>query len=585
MAGKIKPAYLSVGPQPTETIIPLDNSITEPTQKKDLNFNPIFNFDQSFVNSLQDISAVELGSSVPYVSLRLVDFDGSIINDISMNFLHKPVELDKISTKERFGERPLMSLKDIEIKTNLAAGYLYYTEVTLRIKIHSPSLLTNSTLMFFLIPSFPLQLEYGWNSPNDFLNETKEKLLFQVKTYTLTMDTTGQVDLTVEGLALNETFNNIYIGDTGQKIETELTDGKQFAGISRSLEKLNSFMSVIKDVQKQQKEGMNDYDKIKELADGVQDTEKNVRGILSEEFAGLKSELANVVDVYSFGKKKDHKINVIRFHDLVKTMCDGTFAAMGEMFPGISDFTVTYGNFNEKAGGFANKSIAEFPINKEKFDKLLKGKNKNGERVMTVKNFLDLITNEFMENGSYWTSLLTATQKEEFKMPDVAINFTNRRGNTVDLQIVDVNSGIPPTTSLFPSGVASSSLLEDEIRKNNIPIVRLGHANSFIKNISLSQISDQYMKAAFIERMHRDRIESVRSSLLSRDSLETSGTNPITLPLRGTATVLGHTGWKPFRAFYLSTGINIVDAIYKITGVTHKLSSEGFETSIDFMYH
>jgi hypothetical protein len=62
-------------------------------------------------------------------------------------------------------------------------------------------------------------------------------------------------------------------------------------------------------------------------------------------------------------------------------------------------------------------------------------------------------------------------------------------------------------------------------------------------------------------------------------------TTPLQVPLKGSMTVFGHTEWKPLKSFYLSSGMYIIDAVYKITRVTHTLGLEGFSTNIEFIYH
>jgi hypothetical protein len=184
---------------------------------------------------------------------------------------------------------------------------------------------------------------------------------------------------------------------------------------------------------------------------------------------------------------------------------------------------------------------------------------------------------------------LLPDRSKDFVFPDLAINISNRNegGKIVkEISFIDISFGIPNTTSVLKKVASPRPIdVENAVREANIPILRVGHANSFIKNISLSHITDENMRAALIERMHRDRLNNIRSRVPDSQGLQGEPTNPLILPLRGKMTVLGHINWKPFRSFYLDAGIYIVDGVYKILGVTHKLSAEGFESEVDIMFH
>jgi hypothetical protein len=93
------------------------------------------------------------------------------------------------------------------------------------------------------------------------------------------------------------------------------------------------------------------------------------------------------------------------------------------------------------------------------------------------------------------------------------------------------------------------------------------------------------MKAMFIARAAQGSPQDPRLSSLPSNTGDVKPVNAMTLPLKGTATVIGHVAWLPMRAFYLSTGLFMVDAVYKIHKVSHSLSLEGFETKIEFRWH
>lgn len=585
----LTPKYLNksapLNPSTVASTDAITGSLNEPG-------NPIFNFSQDFIDGLQSVSTLELAQSVPFVRLVTVDMDGNDIVDVSAAFFQKAIDMDNVNENRRFSNRPVMSFKEISISTSLASGYLYYNMVKLVIRVHSPEVLRegDGVLMHLMIPGVPLKLEYGWNSPNEFLNQ-KEKLLFQVVSYNMNIDTTGQVDIIIDGMAFNESFKNIIVGDTGQEINSKTITPEQIDSVFRNKKKAEKAIELLKKVQSSGS-GIN-TEVIKNQAESLVPIENRIRkSEFAKKYRQLKKNLK--YQPTNFGVKSKHKVQVITFHDLIKTLCHETFEGMSSLFSGATEFRVIYGNFNINAGKFKGQSIADFPIVKRKLLNLFKDEVEKGQFIPTVGRLFNLIQGQFLENKEYWMGFPGNKEKDVFDMPDIAINFTNHsiteNGKSklvVDLQIIDIHEGIPLTVDKIRK---KETLTPAEFEKailngSDLPTVRLGHAGSFVKNISLAQMTDQNMKASLIARALENRISSVRSTKLPSDNLDASGVTPLTLPLKGTANVLGHIGWKPFRAFFLSAGIYTVSAVYKITKVTHKLNAEGFNTSIEFLHH
>ncbi len=156
----------------------------------------------------------------------------------------------------------------------------------------------------------------------------------------------------------------------------------------------------------------------------------------------------------------------------------------------------------------------------------------------------------------------------------------------MEIGFVDVKSNIPSTISNTLDRKASKSEnREAVIGGSGLPVLKLGHANSFIKNISLSHINNPQIKAALIERMFRKGTADERDNVTREEDRSPATKGPLRLPIKGTAKLLGHPEWKPGRSFYLDTGIFILDAVYRILNVTHTLSAEGYSTEIEFIYN
>lgn len=246
-------------------------------------------------------------------------------------------------------------------------------------------------------------------------------------------------------------------------------------------------------------------------------------------------------------------------------------------------FDIVYGSFNDKCLSYSGKSIADFPIDYERFMLWIKDRSTKGQRTIYVKDLLNTLVSDFLGNDEYIKGA-SKTGGEEFKSPNVVVNFTNI-GDSLSLMIVDVNSGVPITTSELPLGKASSGEVERKFAEKDIPVITLANMNSFIKTIGFQNITDANMETVLIERAMNNSYFSPRDPIFNSELQQAQNTTPLSLPLQGNATVLGHVAWKPFRAFYLSTGIFMVDAVYVIQKVTHVLSREGFETQLEFRYH
>jgi len=565
----------------------------------DFNSNPIFNFDQAFLDGLNSITPPQMGASVPYISLKILDPSGAVLEDLNLGFFHKPFSADQIRSDVRYSERPVMSLKDIQLKADLASGYLYYTNVTLNIKVHRPDALGSTFLIALLFPGMPFLLEYGWSSPNTLL-DTRDILLFAVKTYNIKLDQTGQIDLTIEGTAFNERFGNTLVGDLGvPPVKNQKTTTEELDGLERYRNQVQHYSAYLADMRSRSNSTINDYSIIKEFAEVYKKIENKSRGDVSGKFSTTMKTLRGNSQRRDIGPKL-RGIEVIPLHDLIYTLCNDTFAALGNTISGIQEFRITYGTFNAKAGIYANKSIAEFPIDLKKFKSKIGAGHDNGIHVPTIQFLLNTLQESFLENEDYFKSNLTQKPAnaatftpDVFNKPDVVSHFISRKEGgpdgliVMELYIVDINSGLPITTAALANlNRASQADAEQAVAgATNFPIMRLGHANSFIKTITLTQISDQNMKAALIERMTRDRVVGPRSTITQKESQGAAPVTPLTLPLKGNASVVGHPGWKPFRAFYLSTGFFLIDGVYKITGVTQSLSAGEFNTDIEFMWH
>lgn len=545
----------------------------------------LFRFKADLFDKFHSVSALQRGSAVPYISLHSVNSKGEVIQDLNVDFFFKTIDYANMSQGNRYGERPVMSIKSVELKTSQppGSGYLYFTEVALDLKIHSPTALNDAQVMSLILPGMSHRLVYGWNSVgpngNEFLNE-KQELTFQVTTYDLNYDETGQVELLVRGMALNDEFNNTLVGDTGQTLRNDLVSDRGADGIARKKERNRVFEDHIENL-KDTAGGPISAELIQEIALDYNSREKEARGKITAE---IKTRRKTLEDTASDGN--------FTFHDVVRIMLGPTLEALSsDVWPDVDEFRIVYGDVNEKAqGGGIPNSLAEFPINVERFKSQVNDATRRGVFAFTVKQFLNMLVNNFLENDQLWDENRNQGSDPEnpppFNKPEIVVFFNNRVGDKggriMELLIHDVNFGLPVTTEAVTSGKVSEGERERLILgESGLLPLRLGHAQSFVKKVSLTQVRDNAMKTAMIVSMFQDRQDGPRSSKLPSQANKSIATNPLRLPVQGTIDVLGHVRWKPFKAFYLDAGTPLVTGVYKIMAVKSKLSADGFNTVLD----
>lgn len=571
--------------------------------------NPVYNFDARFIENLQAITNVELGQSVPYISLCSLNLDGSVLDDFNLKFFHKTVDMNQINSSARYPERPELSLKSVRISSDMSAGFIAYTNVTLTLKLHKPDVLTNSTLISLLFPGMPMRLVYGWNSPNDFLNR-KEVQMFAVKTYFATFDISGQVDLVIEGMSFSERFSNVLVGDVAEQVTSadirnpggdEILSNAQINGLFYSKSQIDQYVTYINALRTRQNDGgLRDIKAIEALAQTFQDVQNRASTRIRQKFKQMSDRLSDLRQSnHNYFKGTTRRrggatvtAEYVTVHDIISTLCGDTISSLeGTVLPANKDFRIVYGALNENLGVFANKSIADFPIHWDSFRNTLKEQSTNGKPVPTVQSIFSLLINDYIANEGYWrTNFLPGAQ--DVDIPFVTMNVSshlNGQQEIVQISLIDMHKNIPMTTQRLRGlnqQLASQDQIEQAVLSSaSMPVLRLGNANSFIKSISLSHVNDEGMKAVFINRAVQNSVASPRLPLSPNALLKPINDRAIFLPLKGDMNVLGHVDWKPARFFYLSSGIFFVDAVYKILGFEHEISGEGFSSKISFGYH
>ena len=439
-----------------------------------------------------------------------------------------------------------------------------------------------------------MQLEFGWKnaaSQNILLNKT-EKLSFALKSYNINYSQDGQIDLTIDGTAFNERFNNTLIGDENE-------NGK--GGLSSQYNKIKKYQEYLQTIKNSpDKSAPRDMGLVKKMFDEYETQLTIARGEIRNNF----HKNMNSLQGQSGAQYKERGITLelfknngmITLHDLIKTICEGTFVAF-EKITQTKKTRFIYGLFNDEIGKaeqskFPGQPIADFPIDLALLrEKIGKYAEKGGSDVLTLEAFFNLLIRDFLHDTGYWQKL--ESTKESVRLPHMFLainNYTDKEKNQImDISLIDINHGIPMTSEIIKgSEKLSVGDFEKKLKDKGVPVIKLGHGNSFIQSMKMSNIMDEYMKAALIKRMFDTSSTLTRAWVPPELQNAIAGGDtrtPLHLPLQGSMTVLGCVDFKPFRSFGLISNFFVIDGIYKIMSVTHTLSAGNFTTEIQIMYH
>jgi hypothetical protein len=565
--------------------------------------NPLFTFPKNFDTKLQDITPLELAQSMPYISLELIDLDGKVIKDLSIEYFQSQIDMTKLgSLDQRYPDRPNMSLKGVEIKLDTSnSGFINTFKVRIDIKIHKPSLMTNVDLVSFLFPNAPLRLKYGWsNAKTDSLLNQKECLNISTVDYSISYNEAGEVDLTVNCSAFRDSVGSVYIGDVMTNVATSkmydlFASTYQIDGIERRYKQLEAYLEYVKTEQQKlkdnNKQGSNEYKLLEQYRTSLTNAEQRTRGQIKNNYELLCLDLSHkTTDKEKYMKGNFKKI--VRVRDVVEILCTATLDNIfTNTIPNFKKLSFIFGDFNDDTKVSFFKNIGDFPIIWDRFIKELGvTKTITATQSLTINDLLTKLR-KYITTPANWEPFLKG--QEEVNFPEIEIYMTNRiegagsnEKSIFEIYLMDSKKDIPITTKEMPTGKAASGILKQQIMdKYGIPTIKLGHANSFIKNISFTTNLAPGMKEVLICQTEENRALDMRNFVLPGLAGQFTPQTPLTLPIKGEMTVIGTPEWKPFKAIFIDSGIYFIDGIYKIIDVTHTITPEGFFTKFSFLWN
>lgn len=340
---------------------------------------------QISVDLLESISATELAQSVPFLRIQRIDprkripLEGEPILNL---YFQKPPEFgSSLSTRERYGERPPVSIKSFSIETKLMNGLDVQQEVSFQITIHRPSALTDpeeNKWMSLITPMNTHLIEYGWvgTSKNGIINgegikdndvfvDSVKSLVFTTAFYNFKVNNNGTIDITAKGYENGGyMLNRMYLGDRIKFHEDVNADNSAQARKRKPLEKINN----------------------KELRETLQKIIRDLRSDKQTSFGISGRRYAKLIDV----------LNALVAKSIVEV----------SNLWGFDQINLQIGDLNGRvpklSRKFKNKkitNIGDFPVDLEKMIKFINTQTRKGSSI-TMKNFLYNLIQDTVNNST-----------------------------------------------------------------------------------------------------------------------------------------------------------------------------------------
>jgi hypothetical protein len=587
--------------------------------------NPIYNFSQDFIEKFQAIPPERLAKAVPYISVATLDMAGEVVTDFNAKFFSATVNMNEVSSQARYADRPELSLGGLTISEDLAAGggHLSYTKVTMTFKLHKPDFITNNALISLLFSGMPVRIAYGWapvDAEDDFLGII-DILLCNVVDYSIDIDDSGQATLTINCLSHSDNFSNVFVGDRAEEItvadvtnaagDGAVTDEMQDGAYQQKI-RVGQYVTYInsQDPSRTEQEGQRSIELLNAMAQAYYDVSDRVSVKVRLNYQQAMARLARRTKSRP-GLFKDVKrtkvdgtvsyADCVSLHDIMGTLCGETLTALeGTIFPSTREYKFVYGCYNENAGSYAGMCISNFPVHWRSFTTMLDDAAAAGVRVPSLQFLFRKLQDLFLNDSTYWRdNLLRDEPLDGVELPRIAIRINSyyatdtagpsgQRREVIQISVFDASRNAP-LTQVRLQNVSSPMSEAQQIAAvvgspPTVPVLRTGHANSFVKRLRMQNLGDPAFKAVLINRAINS-VTTQRQAVIAGAQAPMYVRKPTFIPFKGSMEVVGHTEWKPSRFFYLASGIFFIDGVYSIVSVQHRLDAAGFKTHLEFTRH
>jgi hypothetical protein len=547
--------------QPNGHYVPRIDSGVRGTFVRGPQVEPFTRSSQLPIESLEQISAVDMALSVPW--LRIVPYDAETRrpkenSELLMTEMTAPRTFGQ-SVEGRFLERPIASIRRLSVTNEQSYGTTFFSKFKLEIVVHRPAeaFADSSVWTSLLFEGVPHLVEYGWTgrSENPLLSSglyddasglvvpAKKAHLVNFYKYSFNMTTAGEMEIDLDGISSGESvLRNVLLGD------------------------------VILEAVKRE------YTK-----DDVSAVER-----------ALQSAITNI-PVVTLPSGKFHRLGDV-FDSLVAPLVQRAATQAG-----YTDCRMYMGNFchlvwrtKPDYGGeqLGDRSLGDFLLPSKELRAIL-GKLRDIGGQLTLMNFVGHVTN-IVNGRAAW---LDRTDGRDQEIPQISFAFTtfpNGGGVGLIMHAVDEKRGrlkFLPEDKFSAStleGPAARSQIFEKLRARAVPIVRFGQANAYIKESSFNVVQDELLRSNLVERSEEElrsrTVKAIQSPKETKDQTAKRELSILLSVVEGELQMIGNFVFENFGVVWVDfPGIRQLSGPFVIKGRTDTIEPGTFTTSISIL--
>ncbi len=600
------------------------------------------------INALKETTNLEMTQTVPVFEIFAYDENNNIVS-LNEIIFSKPTFhniFEPVAGYDSLPERPLASLISLTltIQSPSVGGSTSISVGTLAIKVHNSFLVDDNHpqgkyISFMMRPGYYLRIRYG--TQNDRNQEAFQFIEEDFFTAQPAFSTSDDLSLDMKFTimpAFSKLFNQVLVGEslpataiTQQDVlqsvdavlQPESTPAERLA-LKNSISRVsNSFNSRLQSVGVRTE--INEDNTFRSVLHGTLTNDQ----LLSQPVS-LAVPVANMIEglqtiqsilltrryeqiisrsayVYTNKGVPIPSVNMgpLMF-DLVKPEIDYISQIASSNGLGIASSTsrntnrrnvkLVFGNFNQRAGQWANKSISTMPINLDALFSYFREKRQLGRFSDSVNNFMGNLSSIINEPDNY---VVEQSPNQRIEVPDIKYRFYPDPSNQNDwIFYVYDNKERLVQFSMLLEATADASLTKDRIKALCadflIPWIELGSEHSFIKSLQANtQGDDQIMshnmyqanQLGFSQRQMDNLPPGISREFLAgtqiNNSQETIRATTIILPLKFSLTCTSITSAIYLAGIYVFSPINQTSGLFNIYSLVHEIQKDGAKTNME----
>jgi hypothetical protein len=555
---------------------------------------------------LEGMSPAQLGQAVPYIRIHELTAAGGQGAKLTTDVYTPPKfgqPLDR-----RFGERPDVSIENLQVKYMMPRGWILYRELEFNITVHNPDAVFRSSsgsLMSSLLDFNKSHIVYyGWSGGSSVLSNgppaenpdpvppdptrvsgyqdytrgmmiahnpipgtqdslpanyrdvipVKAAIRFKVTNYNFTIEPDMQVKFHIHAIEDGEiATRDAVIFNNRNILPIFDTTGLTLDMAGPVFDKISSYF--INEIMERSKDEYHEIE-IEDKKDPSKPPAKQMERFI----------------------KLEHVFNIFFADPIVYSMqalgYKNPLLELGLFNRRCPTTTAAYGKFD-----YAMKPIADFLIPVKKVSDLV-------ARMITANSQMTAygMIREFcgiLNNPEVWQS----NSADKKMIPELVLRTRyNPDTGTALFQLIDRKYYIANNSfDIEATENTKRSVLKGMLKNNNIPYLRLMTQLSYFKDVKFDVVNDEQMKSIMINRA----IAKTRADIATGDARNSQlyGGQPgfammYRSAIKGTLTMLGNFAFDVFGIVWFEFGIPAYDGLFYVLARTDNVNSDGFFTTL-----